>query len=46
MNNMTMMGDEEGANAVVERILEYMDNMTQEDWDGVNENLRNLKQPQ
>ena len=42
---MTMDGDEEGEQAVSERIQERMDNMTQEDWDRVFENLRNRKPP-
>jgi len=38
---MTMIGDEEGANAVMDAIQELMDNMTDEDWDRVIEDLRN-----
>ena len=40
-----MVGDEEGEQAVVKWIEEQMDNMTQEDWDRVFENLRNRKPP-
>jgi hypothetical protein len=45
MKNMTMIGDEEGEQAVGEWIEEQMDNMTQEDWDRVFENLCNRKPP-
>jgi len=41
MDNMTMIGDEEGAKAVMDAIQEPMDNMTDEDWDRVIEDLRN-----
>ena len=40
---MTMVGDEEGEQAVEERIEEHFDHMTQEDWDRVFENLRKSK---
>jgi hypothetical protein len=45
MKNMTMDGDEEGEQAVSEWIQEWMDNMTQEDWARVRENLCNRKPP-
>jgi len=45
MKNMTMIGDEEGEQAALERIQERMDNMTQEDWARVSENLCNRKPP-
>jgi|TARA_B110000444_G_C18388099_1_gene387988 hypothetical protein len=43
---MTMVGDEEAEKAVMERIEEHMDNMTQEDWERVFETLCNREPPQ
>lgn len=41
-----MVGDEEGEQASYKWIEEQMDNMTQEDWERVFENLRKRKPPQ